>query len=128
MASQNNANCNICGKAYYLCMSCKDMMALHPYKVHTDTPEHYKIYQVIHGYNTGVYNIAEAKAKLQTIDMSDKNTYLSEIKEVINKIMAYEDKSVKVEKPVENNTTKVKSISKKTKKNTDKNVKTENGR
>jgi hypothetical protein len=104
------------------------MMALHPWRTHTDTSEHYKVYQVLLGYNTGVYDIAEAKAKLQNVDLSDRNTYVKEIKEVIEKIMAYEDKPVKVEKPVENETIKVKSTSKKgrkTKKRTNKTVETD---
>lgn len=129
MASQNNAICDVCGKPYKLCLSCKDHLALQPWKVHTDTAEHYKVYQVLLGFNTGVYDIAEAKAKLQTIDLSDKDTYLTEIKEVIDKILAYEDKSnvayedksVEVNEPVK----EVKSTSKKTKKKANKTVRTE---
>ena len=129
MGSQNNAICDVCGKPYKLCLSCKDHLALQPWKVHTDTAEHYKVYQVLLGFNTGVYDIAEAKAKLQTIDLSDKDTYLTEIKEVIERIMAYEDKSnvayedksVDVNEPVK----EVKSTSKKTKKKANKTVRTE---
>jgi hypothetical protein len=102
-------------------------MALQPWKIHTDTAEHYKIYQVLLGYNTKVYDIAEAKAKLLNIDLSDKDTYMTEIKEVIDKIMSYEikanvayedkeDKPVVVEKPVKKETVKVKPTSKKAKK------------
>ena len=127
MASQNNAVCDVCGKAYKLCLSCKDHLALHPWRTHTDTAEHYKVYQVLLGFNTGVYDIAEAKAKLQTIDLSDKDTYLTEIKEVIERIMAYEDKPIEVEKPIKDNATtnKVKSTSKKTKRKANKTVETE---
>lgn len=121
MGSQNNAICDVCGKPYKLCLSCKDHLALQPWKVHTDTAEHYKVYQVLLGFNTGVYDIAEAKAKLQTIDLSDKDTYLTEIKEVIDKILAYEDKPVEVNEPVK----EVKSTSKKTKKKANKTVRTE---
>ncbi len=117
MASQYlNATCSICGKKYHMCASCKDLMALQPWKIHTDTAEHYKIYQVLLGYNTKVYDIAEAKAKLLNIDLSDKDTYATEIKEVINEILAYEDKPVVVEKPVKKETVKVKPTSKKAKK------------
>lgn len=117
MGSQYNATCDICGRPYELCLVCRDMMALRPWRTHTDTSEHYKVYQVLLGYNTGVYDIAEAKAKLLNIDLSDKDIYATEIKEVINEILAYEDKPVEVEKPVENDTTKkVKPTSKKGKK------------
>ena len=128
MASQYlNATCNICGKKYHMCASCKDLMALQPWKIHTDTAEHYKIYQVLLGYNTKVYDIAEAKVKLLNIDLSDKDIYATEIKEVIDKIMSYEskanvayedkeDKPVVVEKLVKKETVKVKPTSKKAKK------------
>lgn len=127
MGSQYNATCDICGRPYELCLVCRDMMALRPWRTHTDTSEHYKVYQVLLGYNTGVYDIAEAKAKLLNIDLSDKDTYMIEIKEVIDKIMSYEskanvaykdkeDKPVVVEKPVKKETVKVKPTSKKAKK------------
>jgi hypothetical protein len=119
MASQYNATCDICGNPYHLCLSCKDIMALQPWKIHTDTAEHYKIYQVLHGYNTGVYNIAEAKAKLKTIDLSDKNNFVAEIKKVIDKIMAYKDE------PIEKETIEVMSTLKKDKKKNYKKVETE---
>lgn len=121
MASQNNAICDICGNPYHICLSCKDIIKLNPWKMHTDTSEHYKVYQVLLGYNTGVYDIKEAKTKLQTIDLSDKDTYLIEIKEVVDKILAYKDKLVEVDESVK----EVKSISKKTKKNVNKTVRTE---
>ena len=119
MASQYlNATCNICGKKYHMCASCKDLMALQPWKIHTDTAEHYKIYQVLLGYNTKVYDIAEAKAKLQNVDLSDKDTFVKEIKEVIDTIMAYEE-------PVEVEPKKVNPTSKKGKKKANKTVETE---
>lgn len=86
---KNNAVCSICGKEYYVCKSCKDMISFHPYKLHTDTSEHYKIYQIIHGYNTNVYSIEEAKEKLQTVDLSDLNTFRENIKTIIKTILNY---------------------------------------
>ena len=64
----NNSNCAICGKPYHLCLSCKDKMQAEPWKKHTDTSEHFKIYQIIRGYNTGIYTKAEASEKLKTVD------------------------------------------------------------
>ena len=63
MVEKNNATCSICGRGYYMCLSCKDMMKLNPWKRHTDTSDHYKIYQILHGFNTGVYIKEEAKGK-----------------------------------------------------------------
>ena len=93
MAEKNNAKCSICGKDYHMCLSCKDSMALSPWKIHTDTSEHYKIYQIIRGYNTGVYSKDEAKLKLQKVDLSDLNTFREHIKIKIKNILK-EEKSV----------------------------------
>lgn len=68
-------------------MSCNDMISLTPWKKHTDTSEHYKIYQIIHGYSTNVYTKAEAKAKLKKVDLSDFDTLRDNIKAVITDIM-----------------------------------------
>lgn len=94
MVEKNNATCSICGRPYYLCLSCKDMISLNPYKRHTDTSEHYKIYQVIHGFSTGVYNKEEAKLKLQKIDLSDFDSLRDNIKNIINDIMGKDEEMV----------------------------------
>lgn len=87
MAEKINATCAICGKGYHLCMSCKDMISMTPWKKHTDTSEHYKIYQIIHGYSTNVYTKAEARAKLKKVDLSDFDMLRDNIKSVITDIM-----------------------------------------
>ena len=87
MAEKNNATCSICGKGYYMCVSCKDKINAAPWKRHTDTPEHYKIYQILHGLTTGVYTKDEAKMKLQNVDLSDLHEFRDKIKERINDIM-----------------------------------------
>lgn len=104
MTEKHNATCAICGKGYYMCISCKDIMSLHPWKRHTDTSEHYKIYQILHGYSTGVYNKVEAKSKLQMVDLSDFDSLRDNIKNLINTIMVDDtteivNDDVVVEKP-----------------------------
>lgn len=91
MTEKNNAKCSICGKDYYMCRSCKDIRNLYPWKLHTDTSEHYKIYQILHGFSTGVYNKVEAKEKLQTVDLSDIDSLRDNIKSLINEIMDCDD-------------------------------------
>lgn len=100
MANKVNATCSICGKGYYKCLSCQAELKATPWKQYTDTSEHYKIFQVIRGYNTGVYTKEQAKEKLQTIDLSDLNELRENIREIINGIMKEEKKIVKVEEPV----------------------------
>ena len=94
MAEKNNATCSICGKGYYKCLSCKDLINLNPWKMHTDTSEHYKIYQILHGYSTGIYNKIDAKLKLKTVDLSDFDNLRDNIKDIINDIMGENENTV----------------------------------
>lgn len=87
MAEKNNATCSICGKDYHMCLSCKDSIQLAPWKVHTDTSEHYKVFQIIRGFSTGVYDKDEAKAKLKNVDLSDLNTFRPNIKKIVKDIL-----------------------------------------
>lgn len=84
---KNNSICAICGKAYYACKSCGEYKRLYPWKMFTDTLEHYKIYQIIHGYSIGVYDKQETKAKLQNVDLSDLNTLIESIQTIIKDIL-----------------------------------------
>lgn len=87
MAEKNNATCSICGKDYYVCLSCRDSIQLSPFKKFTDTSEHYKIFQVLRGYNTGVYNKDEAKEKFKNIDLHDLEDLKPSIKTTIKDIL-----------------------------------------
>lgn len=88
---KNNATCKICGKEYYSCLSCNDQKRLYPWKMYTDTSEHYKIFQIIHGYSIGLYDKKEAKEKLDNVDLSDLNSFRDNIKNVINGIRKKEN-------------------------------------
>ena len=90
MKEKNNVECSICGNPYYLCMSCKDSVQLAPWKIHTDTAEHYKVYQVIRGYNTKVYTKDEAKVKLKNINLEDIESFRPHIKQIIKDIIKEE--------------------------------------
>jgi len=80
-----NATCAICGKPYHMCYSCKGNQNA-VWKRHCDTAEHYKIYQLVHGYTTGLYTDAEAAAKLKNIDVSDVDELRPHIRDIIKKI------------------------------------------
>lgn len=90
MATKNNANCTICGKPYYVCMSCLDSMRLSPWKIHTDTAEHFKISQIVHGVATNVYTKEEAKIKLKNVNLNDMDTFLPHIIKIIEDILKEE--------------------------------------
>lgn len=108
MSEHINATCTVCGKGYYMCLSCKDKMKLSPWKMYTDSAEHYKIHQIIHGFSTKVYTEDEVKAKLKNVDLSDLETFKPNIKAIIKDILekeevvekAHVEEEMVVEKPV----------------------------
>lgn len=96
MAEKNNATCSICGKKYYICLSCRDSMKANPWKMYADTSEHYKISQIVKGFYNGVYNKDEANDRLKNVDLSGLNGFLPHIKKIIEDIIK-EDEEVVVE-------------------------------
>ena len=92
MSRTNNAICKICGTPYYMCLSCKEFRRLYPYKLHTDTAEHFKIYQILQGYSTKVYTKEEAKMRLQNVDLSDIESFKGYVRDNIKELLQ-EDKS-----------------------------------
>ena len=101
MANKNNATCSICGKSYYMCLSCKDAASLSPWKMHTDTAEHYKVYQIIHGLSTNVYTKDEAKIKLKNVNLDDVESFRPHIKEIVKDILKENKPIVNVVEPIE---------------------------
>lgn len=92
MNNKHNSYCAICGKSYYYCHSCKDQARLHPYRIHTDTSEHFKIFTIVRGYNVGLYSKEEAYNLLKKVDISDKDSYKDNIKLIIDEILNIEEK------------------------------------
>ena len=97
MSETINSKCVVCGKGYHLCVSCKDAMKLRPYRVLTDTSEHYKIFQIIKAYNEGIYSKNDARKALSNIDISDKDTFVESVRNKINEILADDKTTAKVE-------------------------------
>lgn len=107
MAEKNNATCSICGSGYYACLSCKDAMKLHPYKIHCCSADCYKVFQVVRGFSTNVYTKDEFKSKLKNIDLSNLENYREHIKVLIKDALKEDSKENSVEivqkvEPVEN--------------------------
>lgn len=79
-----------------------------PWKMYTDSAEHYKIHQIIHGYSTKVYTEDEVRDKLKNVDLSDLETFKPNIKAIIKDILkkeevvekAHVEEEMVVEKPV----------------------------
>lgn len=83
-------------------MSCKSRIRLKPWTIYTDTPDCYKIFQIIHGFSTGVYSKEEAKERLKNIDLTNFETLKDDIKKVIEDILFEEIKDVTEVQEVEN--------------------------
>jgi len=90
-AEKNNSTCAICGRGYYMCRSCKDQFRLSPWKIHTDTSEHYKVFQILHGYTIGIYSKDEAREKFKSVDLSDLEIFIPNVKSAIKSILAEEE-------------------------------------
>jgi len=106
--AENNATCSICGKDYYACLSCRDSLKMNPWKIYTDTAEHYKVFQVVRGFSTNIYTKDEARVKLKNINLDDIESFRPHIKQIVKDILR-EEVAVKEilteEKPVEKPTT-----------------------
>lgn len=55
--------------------------------MYTDSAEHYKVFQAVRGYNTGVYTKDEFKSKLNNIDLSDLESYEENVKALIKDVL-----------------------------------------
>ena len=99
MPEKNNATCSICGNPYYLCMSCKDKMNLHPWKIYCCSVDCYKTSQVVRGFSTGTYTKNEFKSRLKNIDLSNLDNYKEHIKALIKDALK-EDEVIEVETPI----------------------------
>lgn len=93
MKEQNNATCSICGSGYHLCLSCKDAMKLHPWKIHCCSSECYKTFQIVKGFNNGVYTKEESKDKFKNVSLSNLENFVPHIKKIVKDIL-------KEEKPI----------------------------
>ena len=99
MSEKNNAQCSICGSGYHLCLSCKDKINLHPWKIFCCSVDCYKTSQVVRGFSTGMYTKDEFKSRLKNIDLSNLDNYKEHIKVLIKDALK-EDEVIEVEVPV----------------------------
>lgn len=93
--AENNVTCSICGSPYHLCMSCKDSIKLHPYKIHCCSSDCYKVFQVVRGFSSGVYTKNEFKSKLKNMDLSNLENYRENIKILIKDTLKEDEVIVK---------------------------------
>ena len=87
MAQELNAICDICGKKYHICSSCKEVKSFTPWRTVTDTMQHYLIFLALSEY-TKTKDKEKAKEELSKCDLSELDTFNENIKTVIREIMA----------------------------------------
>ena len=87
MSQELNATCDICGKTYYVCNSCKEVKSFTPWRTVTDTMQHYLIFLALSEY-TKTKDKEKAKEELSKCDLSELDTFNENIKTAIKEIMA----------------------------------------
>lgn len=109
MVEKNNAVCSICGNPYHLCISCKDSMKLHPWKIHCCSSECYKTFQIVKGFNNKVYTKEEAKDKFKNVDLKNLKNFVPHIKKIVEDILK-EEPVVEVVIPLKKKTYKTNEV------------------
>lgn len=66
-------------------------MNAEPWKLHTDTAEHFKLFQILRGYSNGVYTKAEMREKFKRLDLKNYSSFRPTVKTQIDEILK-EDK------------------------------------
>ena len=87
MSQELNATCDICGKKYHICSSCKEVKSFTPWRTVTDTMQHYIIFLALSEY-TKTKDKEKAKEELSKCDLSELDTFNENIKTAIKEIMA----------------------------------------
>ena len=87
MAQELNATCDICGKKYHICSSCKEVKSFTPWRTVTDTMQHYLIFLALSEY-TKTKDKEKAKEELSKCDLSELDTFNENIKTAIKELMA----------------------------------------
>lgn len=78
-----NSFCDICGKPYYVCNSCKEFSS---WRLIADVPECYKIHIIIKDYALGYISKEKAKSMIMSLDIKDFSVYLDYVQEIIETI------------------------------------------
>ena len=93
MSQELNATCDICGKKYHICSSCKEVKSFTPWRTVTDTMQHYLIFLALSEY-TKTKDKEKAKEELSKCDLSELDTFNENIKTAIKEIMAEEKEKI----------------------------------
>lgn len=84
-----NRKCVLCGTDYEYCPTC-ERFAGYPrwmFLFHDENCK--KIYEVLNNYGAGAIDKNEAKSELSKLDLSKKNQFNSNFKDLVNEIYGY---------------------------------------
>lgn len=93
-----NSYCVICGKGYHICKSCQEIAHLNPWRMIADTPNCYQIYTALSEYNGGLITKEQARERLESRNLKDKDTFKERVRNTINEIMDEPKKARRVTK------------------------------
>ena len=79
--------CICCGKEYQYCPRCDSDKDAPRWMMNFDTDACHVAFQVVTDYNYGEITREEAVAKLNAVDLSDLESYIPDVKDVVKKIL-----------------------------------------
>lgn len=108
----NNAVCKVCGSGYRICGHCPASASLSffPWRRIVDTSNCYAIWLAVCGYSNKQISKEKAKEELNKVDLSvmKLDTFDTDIKNLINEIMASEPEKAPVAKKQRKTVNKIK--------------------
>ena len=93
---RHERRCQICGEVYQYCPNCSDYDDQPRWRFMFDNENCLNIYGVLNEYKAGMIDAKAAKARLDKLDMSKKNSFEKGFKKIVNAIYAEESKNNKI--------------------------------
>lgn len=98
MSVKNNAICSVCGKEYYICPDTQ-RSKINPWRSITESINCYKIHLVLSDYTNGYTDAYQTAQNLKkNCDLSQKDSFLPNIKKTIDDLLEMSKKENKCEK------------------------------
>ena len=85
---RHERHCQICGEAYQYCPNCVEYDDQPRWRFMFDNENCLKIYGVLNEYKAEAIDAKAAKAKLEKLDLSKKDTFEKGFKKIINEIFS----------------------------------------
>lgn len=80
--------CRVCGNKYKVCSSCENVRKRTPWRVITDTAQHYQVWLAVNQYQSGLITKQEAQEVLKRSGVSKKDikTFIPSVRALIQEI------------------------------------------